>query len=133
LREDFASQEIAESFFSPGEIAVLCALPQDQQAVAFFNCWTRKEAYIKARGEGLSYPLHRFTVSLVPGERACLLSVDDDPQEAYRWSLVELSPGTGYIAALALEGRAPTLKCCQWDQPFSKIYPQEWRCYVEDG
>lgn len=116
LREDFASPQIAERFFSTGEVAALRALPTDQQTRAFFNCWTRKEAYIKARGEGLSHPLHRFTVSLIPGEAASLLSTDDDPQEASRWSLLELSPGAGYVAALAVEGRAPLIQCWQWER-----------------
>lgn len=116
VREDFACREIAKRFFSAREVAALRTVPKEQQAMAFFNCWTRKEAYIKARGEGLSHPLDRFTVSLVPGETASLLSTDDDPQETSRWSLVELSPGAGYVAALALEGAATTLHCWQWDR-----------------
>ena len=115
LREDFASEEIAASFFSPSEVASLRALPSEQQTIAFFNCWTRKEAYIKARGEGFSHPLDRFTVSLAPGEAASLLSAEDDPRETSRWSLVELSPGAGYVAALAVEGQASPLRCWQWD------------------
>jgi 4'-phosphopantetheinyl transferase len=115
MREDFASQEIAASFFSPREVASLRALPAEQQTLAFFNCWTRKEAYIKARGEGLSCPLDKFTVSLAPGEAASLLSAEGGPQETSRWSLVELSPGAGYVAALAVEGKASPLHCWQWD------------------
>jgi 4'-phosphopantetheinyl transferase len=113
-RDDFASLEIAERFFSPKEIAMLRALPASDLTTAFFNCWTRKEAFIKALGEGLSHPLDRFSVSLKPGEPASLLSVDDIPQESTRWSLVELFPGVGYAAALALEGEMPVLRCWQW-------------------
>jgi 4'-phosphopantetheinyl transferase len=113
-REDFASLEIAERFFSSQEIATLRALPASDLTAAFFNCWTRKEAFIKALGEGLSHPLDRFTVSLKPGEPASLLSVDELPQEAARWALVELFPGVGYAAALALEGEMPSLRCWQW-------------------
>ncbi len=114
LREDIATPTIAARFFSSKEVAALRALPSDQQTVAFFNCWTRKEAYIKARGEGLSYPLQWFTVSLAPGESASFLSTDGDSHETSGWSLVELSPGAGYVAALAVEGSAPRLRCWQW-------------------
>jgi len=114
IRPQVVEEQIAERFFSPREVAALRALPASQQAEAFFNCWTRKEAYIKARGEGLSLPLDQFDVSLVPGEPARLLSVHGDPQEASRWSLRELTPGPGYTAALVVEGHAWQLKCWQW-------------------
>jgi 4'-phosphopantetheinyl transferase len=114
VREDFAGLEIAERFFSPHEVEALRALPAEERAAAFFDCWTRKEAYIKARGEGLSHPLHLFTVSLAPGRPAALLRTDDDPQEAARWSLVELLPGEGFRAALAVKGEAPSVRCWRW-------------------
>lgn len=114
IREDFARIEIAERFFSPREVEMLRAVPPELQSNAFFNCWTRKEAYIKALGEGLSHPLDRFTVSFIKGEPAALLSIADDPQEISRWSLVELAPGPGYAAALAVEGRAPIVHCLQF-------------------
>lgn len=111
VREDFAGLDIAKNFFSPDEVAALGALPADQRAAAFFDCWTRKEAYIKARGHGLSHPLHLFTVSLTPGRPAALLRTDDDPAEAARWTLVELFPGEGYRGALAFEGELLSLRC----------------------
>jgi 4'-phosphopantetheinyl transferase len=114
IRADLEIEPIAARFFSRREYTVLRALPGSVRLEAFFNCWTRKEAYIKARGEGLSLPLDRFDVSLVPGEPATLLSTRDDPQEATRWSLRALSPGPGYVAALAVEGRGWRLKCWQW-------------------
>ena len=114
IRDDFASLEIAERFFSATEVATLQSLPAQLQTEAFFNCWTRKEAYIKALGEGLSHPLHSFAVSLAPSDTAALLSTDNDPEEASRWSLVELSCDTGYVAALVVEGTTPTLRCWQW-------------------
>ena len=117
LREDFAGLEIAERFFSPREVQALRALPRESRAAAFFNCWTRKEAYIKARGEGLSHPLHGFTVSLAPGEPAELLATDDDPAEAARWSLVELSPAEGFAAALAVKGPKPPITFWHWSPP----------------
>ncbi len=111
VREDFAGLDIAKNFFSPHEVAALSELPAEHLATAFFDCWTRKEAYIKARGLGLSHPLHLFTVSLTPGRPAALLRTDDDPEEAARWSLVELFPGEGYRGALAFEGELSSLRC----------------------
>jgi 4'-phosphopantetheinyl transferase len=114
VREDFASLEIAKSFFSRREVAALRALPPAQRTPAFFDCWARKEAYIKARGQGLSCPLHLFTVSLTPSQPAALLCTEDEPQEAARWSLVELFPGEGFKAALAVRGEVPALRCWLW-------------------
>ena len=110
LREDFGGEEIAERFFSPGEIAALRSVPADLTKQAFFNCWTRKEAYIKARGEGLSMPLDVFDVSLAPGEPAALLRNHKEPAEVGRWSMQSLSVADGYVAALVVEGHSFTLK-----------------------
>ncbi|MFQ5794197.1 MAG: 4'-phosphopantetheinyl transferase family protein [Candidatus Bipolaricaulia bacterium] len=114
IRADFACEQIAERFFSPQENVVLRALPASMKHEAFFTCWTRKEAYVKAKSEGLSLPLDQFDVSLAPGEPAALLSTNWDPQEASRWSLQALTPGPGYVAALAVEGYHWQLKCWQW-------------------
>lgn len=113
VRAEMASEEIAERLFSTGEVRALRQLPRERQTEAFFNCWTRKEAYIKAIGEGLSFPLDRFTVSLLPGHSAALLDVLENPQECARWSLQELSPGSGYVAAVAVEGHDWRLRCWQ--------------------
>jgi 4'-phosphopantetheinyl transferase len=104
IRPDFARAQIAAQFFSPRENAELRALTPAQHTIGFFNCWTRKEAYIKARGQGLSLPLDQFDVSLMTNEPAALLQTRDLPAEAARWSLRELHPGPGYVAALAVEG-----------------------------
>lgn len=114
VREDFAGMDIAEQFFSAREVAMLGRLPPDARPRAFFNCWTRKEAYIKARGEGLSHPLDRFAVSLAPGEAAAIISTDDDPLEVSRWWLRELWPAPGYVAALALRGAARRVSLWEW-------------------
>jgi 4'-phosphopantetheinyl transferase len=117
IRRDLELEQIAERFFSRRETATLRALPIDLREYAFFLCWTRKEAYIKARGEGLSLPLDQFDVSLIPGEPAALLSTQPDSDEALRWSLQELTLASGYVAALAVEGRGWSLSCWQWPRP----------------
>jgi len=96
---------------------MLRALPPDVQQQAFFRCWTCKEAYIKARGEGLSLPLDQLDVSLVPGEPATVLDTQPDPPEAPRWSFQELTAAPGYVAALAVEGHDWRLTCWQWPDP----------------
>jgi 4'-phosphopantetheinyl transferase len=95
-------------------VTTLRALPAGQQTEAFFNCWTRKEAYIKARGEGLSLPLDQFDVSLAPGEPAALLRTRIAANEASRWSMIELAPAAGYKAALVVEGQDWQLRRWQW-------------------
>jgi 4'-phosphopantetheinyl transferase len=116
VRADLDYEQIAARFFSPRENAVLRALPAELKLEAFFNCWTRKEAYIKARGKGLSLPLDQFDVSLAPGEPTMLLNTRGDPQEAARWSLQALTPGPGYVAALAVEGHGWRFKYWQWPE-----------------
>ncbi len=106
---------IAEQFFSPREVAALRSLPSAGQTEAFFACWTRKEAYAKARGEGLRLRLDQFEVSL--GESAALLRSDEDPGDTRRWRLEALSPGSGYAAAIAVGGDCCSLACWQWSWP----------------
>lgn len=96
--------DIAQRFFSAPENAVFAALDEAVRDLAFFNCWTRKEAYIKAVGEGLSMPLDRFDVSFAPGEPARLLRTRGDEAEAARWSMAALDPGAGYVGAIVVEG-----------------------------
>lgn len=115
VKDDIGWEEIAEQFFSIREIAMLRALPIRKRAEGFFNCWTRKEAYVKAKGEGLSLPLADFDVSLAPGEPAILLSASN-PEESSRWTLKELAPCTGYAAAVAVEGANWNLECWSWDR-----------------
>ncbi|MBX7255253.1 MAG: 4'-phosphopantetheinyl transferase superfamily protein [Candidatus Hydrogenedentes bacterium] len=112
-RRDFAGQRIANRFFSAREAGALRNLPTDQQEQGFLNCWTRKEAYIKARGEGLSCPLDSFDVTLAPGEPARLLNVKGDPNEAANWNLCALPMDDGIAAAVALRG--PLENVCCWD------------------
>ncbi|HEV3037565.1 MAG TPA: 4'-phosphopantetheinyl transferase superfamily protein [Candidatus Angelobacter sp.] len=117
IRVDFGGQEIAERFFSPYEVATLLSLPQDQRAEAFFYCWTRKEAYIKAQGEGLSLPLDSFDVTFAPGTEPALLRVADHPNEVARWKLYDIDVGPGYKAALMIEGKQHHLRYFDWQGP----------------
>ena len=110
VKEDFATEGSAERFFSAGEVKTLNALTEDEKPAAFFRCWTRKEAYIKAIGSGLSHPLDTFDVTLAPGEPAALLRVQRDPEAIARWSLFDLDVETGYAAALAVEGPVSVLR-----------------------
>lgn len=103
INQEFVTSEVAEKFFSRREILSLRSRPEHLQTEAFFNCWTRKEAYIKARGEGLTLPLDQFDVSLEPSG-ASLLDNRISPGEVSRWSLQELHPAPGYCAAVAVEG-----------------------------
>lgn len=115
IRADLAGEEIARRFFSTREVESLFGLPEALRVEAFFTCWTRKEAFIKAIGEGLSLPLERFDVTLAPGEPAALLATRPDPQEAARWSLHHLEPGAGYVGALAVAGRIEWVRCWSWN------------------
>ena len=117
IRFDLEFAEIAERFFSRREVAMLQSLPTEVQRQAFFRCWTRKEAYIKARGEGLSLPLDQFDLSLVPREPDAVLGTQRDPSEAARWSLQELTPAPGYVAALAVDAHDWRLSCWRWPDP----------------
>lgn len=123
MRADLADMRVAERFFSAHEVGVLRSLPAADRVRGFFNCWTRKEAYIKARGEGLSMPLHEFDVTLAPGEPARLLSTRADPCDAARWALAALEPGDGYAAAVAAEGQGWRLRC--FDTPAQLLADQE--------
>lgn len=109
-------ESIAKQFFSPSESATLSGLPAITKPEAFFNCWTRKEAYLKARGEGFARALDQFDVSMIPGEPAALLRVEDDSQEAARWSLREMTPAPGYVAALAVRGTDWQIVYWQWGE-----------------
>ena len=107
-------ERIAARFFSPGEARTLLSLPETQRRRAFFACWTRKEAFIKAKGGGLSIPLRDFDVSLRRDEPAALLRTAWDPDEAPRWRIRELTPAPDFLAAVAFEAMAPRLRCYSW-------------------
>jgi len=106
------ADKIAARFFSVREQAMLWELPAGEREKSFFLGWTRKEAYLKALGDGLARPLSGFSVTLQPGEPARLLDVECQPHEVERWTLAALQPAPGYAAALAIEG--PLRRLAQW-------------------
>jgi 4'-phosphopantetheinyl transferase len=108
--------DIARGFFSAPENEVFAALPAEARDLAFFRCWTRKEAYIKAVGEGLSMPLDRFDVAFAPGEPARILRTRGDPAEAARWTMEALHPGDGYVGALVVEGGGWRMRLWDWEE-----------------
>jgi len=91
---------IAAHFFSPREQAAYLALNPLDKARGFFNCWTRKEAFVKALGDGLYHALDRFDVSLAPAEPAEILRVDDMPGDGCGWMLESFEPAPGYAGAV---------------------------------
>jgi 4'-phosphopantetheinyl transferase len=94
-------QQIANRFFCAEEATELMLLPESERQRAFFRCWTRKEAYIKTTGEGLSTPLDGFRVTLQPEVPARLVHVQHDLSAANRWTLHDLELTPAYAGALA--------------------------------
>lgn len=117
IKGESANIEIAERYFSPDEISALKNIPEPLQSAAFFSVWTRKEAFIKAVGQGLSYPLQKFSVSIQPDEMTPSLIINDSLENDI-WSLFSFSPHSDYAAALAIEGILPTLRFWQWSKSF---------------
>jgi 4'-phosphopantetheinyl transferase len=114
MRDSVAYDELAAHVFSASEQETLRALSPALKHRAFYNAWTRKEAYIKARGLGLSLPLDLFDVSLLPNEPAVLLASREDEREVSRWSMYTLPTPSDYAGALVAEGHDWLLCCWQW-------------------
>ena len=110
IEPKWAVLEVADKFFTPNETATLRSLPADLLSEAFFNCWTRKEAYVKTRGTGLQTTLDSFEVSLAPGEQATFLSEGESA-----WSLKALPIDRGYVAAIAVEGHDWRPRFLKWE------------------
>jgi len=114
VRPAVARERIAERFFSPSEAAVLRSLPEDRQATSFFQFWTRKEAYIKARGEGLAIPLDSFDVTIAHGELTRVIEIRDASVEAGAWTIADIDPGPGFEGAVASEGSGWMIDLLDW-------------------
>lgn len=114
IRPEFAGEEIARRYFSAEEVAELSRLPAERRAEGFFRCWTRKEAYVKALGEGLHFPLDKFSVSLTPGDPVTLHAED-----ALRWNirsfeLPRASEEVTHAGAVVCEGNDWTMQYLEW-------------------
>jgi 4'-phosphopantetheinyl transferase len=109
---------LARQCFSPREVRCLQSLPDGTRTEAFFTCWSRKEAFVKAVGDGLSYPLETFDVTFAPGEVA-RLDVPGHRPGHREWILEALDAPRGYAAALVTEGRRRTT-CWSWTTPFAQ-------------
>ncbi len=105
---------LVERFFSAGERAAFGRVPPEHKALAFLLGWTRKEAYLKARGEGLTLPLNQFEVTLSPGEPPALVADWHSPPSATPWVLLDVEAGAGYVGALAVPGPVGELAAWQW-------------------
>jgi 4'-phosphopantetheinyl transferase len=94
-------ENIAQRFFAAGEVAELMSLPGSDRHQGFFNCWTRKEAYIKAVGDGLSVPLDSFEVTLQPGAPARMVALEGSAKAAGFWTFHAFTPEPEYTGAVA--------------------------------
>jgi 4'-phosphopantetheinyl transferase len=112
----FVREQIPERYFSRCEVAQLRALPSDQQTAAFFRCWTRKEAYIKARGLGLALPLDSFDVTIGPDDPPALSRAGD-------WSVQDLDAPSGYAAAIVAEGPVFSAVSCAVPEATAHLPP----------
>jgi 4'-phosphopantetheinyl transferase len=114
LRPIRDAEGVAQSAFSPREVARLESLPEPARLRAFYEAWTRKEAFLKALGHGLARPLDSFDVTLGPGEPPRLLRTLGDPTEADRFSLHALEPEIGYVGAIAIPGHDWHVRHVRW-------------------
>ena len=112
--------EIARQCFAPSEIARLQALPVTMREDAFYRCWTRKEAYLKALGDGLAKPLDSFDVTFGVDEPV-ELRVAGDRRESARWTLVALDPGPGFAAALVATQGIRKVECRSWTEAYPRV------------
>ena len=111
-----APDVVHDRVLSPAEVTALRALTPAARERAFFAVWTRKEAYAKARGLGLSLPFEQFTVSTALEAPALLDAADDDPG---RWTLRDVDAGPGYAAALAIAGELGRVRGWRWSPGLS--------------
>jgi len=111
VREDIDVEQIARRYFSQDEISSLKRIHKNKRFEVFFKYWTRKEAFIKATGLGISFPMERCDVSLISGRGLSPITLPNDNREHPHWYGQDLFPGPGYAAAIAVEGGDWDLSC----------------------
>jgi 4'-phosphopantetheinyl transferase len=114
VRTDLDIMGVAEGQFSDREAAALRTIDPSERTEAFFRCWTRKEAYVKARGEGLGLPLNQFAVAFGREEPPRMQWAADDPAAPTRWSMFDLDSSPGYAGAVVVEGLSVRLRRLRW-------------------
>jgi 4'-phosphopantetheinyl transferase len=106
---------LVESCFTAAENAAFAPVPEDEKLCAFFDGWTRKEAFLKATGKGMSFPLKAFSVSLAPGSGWRELTIHEERGLSPEWTLIAVAPPSPELsAALVVEGRECCLTTSQW-------------------
>jgi 4'-phosphopantetheinyl transferase len=113
-------QKIAGRFFTPNEADAIKKLPPERQRKAFFACWTRKEAFLKAKGCGMSIPLDQFEVSVIPENAPVLLKTAWDPDERFKWTLFDIDNMDDYTAAVAVGGKVFAIRYFNADAELNK-------------
>jgi len=108
--------ELVARFFSARENALFQKVPEAEKPEAFFNLWTRKEALLKATGEGITRSLSLVEVSFLPGEPARLLAISGDEKKAAEWTLRDFSPVAGFVGAIAIQMPDVRLSSWKWEQ-----------------
>ena len=109
------AEELVRRFFSRSEAEIFRELPPALKPAAFFNLWTRKEAFLKATGEGIAHSMHRVEVSFLPGESARFAGLPADLGDPNAWVLRDLAPAPGFAAALAVRRTELKLRCWCWE------------------
>ncbi|MFZ0634354.1 MAG: 4'-phosphopantetheinyl transferase superfamily protein [Candidatus Acidiferrales bacterium] len=117
IRHDIADEEISGRYFSPAESAALRALPPSERDDGFFALWTCKEAFIKAKGGGLSIPLDQFEVTIVPGEELAPVRILAPGETQETWLIRRLPSILGYASAVAAPGADLSIACWRWTLP----------------
>jgi 4'-phosphopantetheinyl transferase len=116
IQPHLTQQQIAERFFAPEECQRLRTLPREKQVEAFYECWTRKEAYLKVQGKSLNQPPDHLPMTLVSAPSASGPTIIDSSDEIRKWALWQLAPGAGYAGALVVEGGGKKLRRFEWPE-----------------
>lgn len=112
---------IVRRYFHPGETADFAGVPPADSEAAFFRCWSRKEAVVKALGLGMSLDLHRYRVACLPGAKAEVLALEGDDAPQKNWSLIDLHLGPRHVGALAARHRPLVVNRAAFDAATARL------------